>query len=170
MDKLIFYYDFLEFNRKFYLVAVLKTGLAFISSEMNQFYEFYSFYPHQMLVQNRSVTDPYLKELKSLLLGQTKKFELPIDISHFGQPEQHEIWKTIQKIPYGKRMSSQNIVTGLNNKYSIRAVENAVLLNPVIFVIPTHRVILLRSKKSSYRCGETMLQYMLDLEKENFGN
>ncbi len=165
MASKLYYYDFMEYEHEFYLVAATVSGLAFVSSSENQFYEFYSFYPHKMTVQNADFMQPYIDELIDYLMGRRREFTFRLDFSDFGTPLQHEVLDLVLRIPYGTQMSSQSIALAMKEPASIREVENAVILNPILFVIPTHRVILTKRHKKSYRCGPEMKEFILNFEK-----
>lgn len=165
MFKKVFYYDFVEFNNKFYMVAINNGSLAFVSSDKNQFFEFNTYYPHHMLVRSQERVADFSKEIASYLKGQLKKFTIPIDISLFGTEQQRNVLQQVQNIPYGRQMSATELANSTNLEVPVRVVENAVILNPVLFVIPTHRINAPKRVTNSYRGGPTMLNYLLDLEK-----
>ena len=167
MAKKIYYYDFLEFETKRFLVAATNRGLSFVSSLNKQFDEFYYFFPQQMMVQSSKIVAPYIKQLSEYLHGLRKEFTLNLDYEDFGTDLQNKIYSMVQRIPYGTTISSQNIALALCPSVSIREVEHAVQLNPILFVIPSHRVDFSFHKNSTRRVGLDMLEYVLALERSN---
>ena len=54
---------------------------------------------------------------------------------------QKRVWREILKVPVGKVTTYKNIALNISQKDSSRAVANACGRNPVLEVIPCHRVI-----------------------------
>ena len=51
------------------------------------------------------------------------------------------VWLEISKIPYGEISTYKQIALKLSNKHASRAVANACGKNPMIEIIPCHRVL-----------------------------
>ena len=54
---------------------------------------------------------------------------------------QKKVWREILKVPVGKVTTYKNIALNISQKGSSRAVANACGRNPILEVIPCHRVI-----------------------------
>lgn len=160
-----YYYDYFKFNNQDYLVAATRQGLAFVSSAQNHFYEFYCHYPHKMMVRNSNIIKPYADQILDYLSGRIKEFHMNIDVSGDRMPPlERQILELVSKIPYGSQISSQNIALALNQETSVCAVEHGIKLNPLLFVVPTHRVIFAANNASAHCYGAKMLEYLLNLE------
>jgi methylated-DNA-[protein]-cysteine S-methyltransferase len=64
-------------------------------------------------------------------------FTLPYTAT--GTPFQQRVWRMMQAIPCGETRTYQQLATALNT--SPRAVGNACRANPLLFIIPCHRVV-----------------------------
>lgn len=166
IKKEILYYDFFEFKENYYLVAVTEQGLSFVSSDDNQFYEFSSFYPQKMLIKDSTKVRPYLTQIVEYLQHKRKKFTIPIDILDFGTPLQKEVFRTVMKIPYGRTMTLGTITAALGVNGRTREVRHALALNPILIVIPTHRVVLSAKKLGIFRGGPELHAALIELERE----
>tara|TARA_B100000965_G_C19474044_1_gene705382 strand:- start:689 stop:1006 length:318 start_codon:yes stop_codon:yes gene_type:complete len=58
-----------------------------------------------------------------------------------GTDFEKSVWLEISKIPYGDISTYKNIALKLSKNHSARAVANACGKNPLIEIIPCHRVI-----------------------------
>ena len=68
-------------------------------------------------------------------------------------------------IPYGETRSYKQIAEAIGNPKAVRAVGMANNRNPLLIVIPCHRVIGANGKLVGYAAGIEMKEYLLKLEK-----
>ena len=67
-----------------------------------------------------------------------------------GTKFQQQVWRYLQKIPYGKVITYKEIAIKLNKPNSARAIANACAKNPYAPSIPCHRVIRSDGKLGGY--------------------
>ncbi len=109
------------------------------------------------------------KELEEYFDGTRKNFN--INIKPKGTEFMQEVWKELQKIPYGKTKSYKEIAKAINNEKAVRAVGMANNKNPIPIIIPCHRVIGSNGKLVGYAGGLGIKEFLLELEaKENLKN
>jgi len=112
---------------------------------------------------------PLLKEayrqVSEYLAGRRKDFDLPL--APEGTAFQQQVWQALQQIPYGKTCSYGAIAAGIGNAKASRAVGMANQKNPILLVIPCHRVIGADGSLTGYNAGLPLKKLLLDLEKEN---
>ncbi len=110
--------------------------------------------------------DPYLynifQQLGQYFNGDRKEFKVPLDI--VGSDFQKNVWKELQKIPYGKTVSYKKIAEKVGGTTYVRAVGRANSQNPVPIVIPCHRVINTNGKLGGYSLGLGLKEKLLELE------
>jgi methylated-DNA-[protein]-cysteine S-methyltransferase len=147
-------------------VAKTEKGLCYVGSPGNSYEDFEAYfnkrYPAASLVENTEALAPYLQELTDYFNGTKQTFSLPIDIK--GTPFQQEIWQALQKIPYGKTVSYSEIAALINRPTAARAVGSAIGANPLLILVPCHRVIGKNGALSGYRGGMELKRFLLDLE------
>ena len=102
-------------------------------------------------------------QLDEYFAGKRKKFDLPL--SPKGTVFQRTVWKQLQEIPYGKTISYSQLAKSINNPKACRAVGSANGKNPVIIIIPCHRVIASNGGLGGYACGLDIKKQLLELEK-----
>lgn len=102
-------------------------------------------------------------EIKSYLAGSLQKFTIPMKPA--GTDFQQKNWNALQTIPYGHTTSyaGQAIIVGCPQGH--RAVANANGRNPIIIMIPCHRIINSNGKLGGYTAGLDRKKILLELEK-----
>ena len=121
------------------------------------------------LVKNTDKADSetaLIKEIKIQLgeyfSGERKIFD--IKLKPTGTDFQNKIWEELQKIPYGETMSYSEIAATVGNKNAQRAVGSACNKNPIMIIIPCHRVISKNGKLGGFAYENTVKQKLLVLE------
>ncbi|MFH5811447.1 methylated-DNA--[protein]-cysteine S-methyltransferase [Companilactobacillus sp. FL22-1] len=161
MMKKIFYQDYEILGHK-YLIAATEEGLAFVGSQDQDVSELSRFYPDAELVETK-LNKLYFDQIKEYLSGQRKQFTLPLDIS--GTEFQKNVWQALQEIPYGQTTTYTQLAQKIGHDKASRAVGTAVGKNPLLMVIPCHRVITKTGQLGGYRGGMSMKKSLLELEK-----
>ena len=83
-----------------------------------------------------------------------------------GTPFQKKVWNALQNIPYGETRTYKQIAEEIGNPKACRAVGMANNKNPMIIVVPCHRVIGANGKLVGYGGGLEMKRALLDLESK----
>lgn len=163
----VIYYSALEKDTWSFYLAATETGLCFVGSspadkeEMIQWVE--KIYPTASLTEDAEFLSMYKKQLIDYLTGERHLFTLPTDI--VGTVFQKQVWRELQKIPYGKTKTYGDIAQALGKPTgSARAVGTAVGKNPLLIVCPCHRVIPSSGKPRGFRGGLDMKQQLLTIE------
>lgn len=105
------------------------------------------------------------KELTEYFSGKRKTFDIPV--APKGTPFQQKIWKAVSEIPYGSTQTYGEIAEKAGSPRAYRAVGMANHNNPILILIPCHRVIGSNGSLTGYAAGLDSKQYLLELEKEN---
>ena len=107
------------------------------------------------------------KQLDEYFAGERTKFEL--NISPMGTEFQKKVWAELLKIPYGKTKSYQEIAEAVGKPKAQRAVGSACNKNPILLIIPCHRVVSKSGKLTGFACGVDRKEQLLKLEaNQNF--
>ena len=77
----------------------------------------------------------------------------PFHLQLKGTNFQVNVWKALLTIPAGCVVSYKDVAAHLGRPSALRAVANAVAVNPVAYLIPCHRVIAKSGKLHRYRWG-----------------
>lgn len=77
---------------------------------------------------------------------------------------QRRIWQELRTIPYGQLVSYRQIAVAIGKPTAYRAVAKAIAANPLVIVIPCHRVVRSDGKLGGYAAGIERKQQLLQLE------
>ncbi len=103
------------------------------------------------------------REIRDYFSGKKVDFNLPLN--PIGTPFQRSVWQALTKIPYGQTRSYQDIAIAIGNIKAVRAVGGAVNKNPIMIMIPCHRVIGKDGSLVGFYGGLALKQRLLDLER-----
>ena len=103
------------------------------------------------------------EELDEYFERKRKTFDIPINPE--GTPFQKKVWEELTKIPYGTYQTYKDIALKINNENASRAVGNANNKNPILIIIPCHRVIGSDKKLKGYREGINIQEKLLNIEQ-----
>jgi len=124
-----------------------KAGAALISTEAPEF----------MIVRQ------LIKELDAYFSGDLKQFSIAIDWEQFSD-FQREVLSLSARIPYGEVWTYGELARKLGKPKAARAVGNALGSNPLLILIPCHRVIGSDRRLHGYAGGSDAKAFLLRLE------
>lgn len=105
------------------------------------------------------------KQLAEYFEGKRKKFDIKLEMR--GTVFQINAWRELQNIPYGETISYGQQATRIGDAKKARAVGVANGRNPLMIVVPCHRVIGASGALTGFGGGLDMKQKLLDLETSN---
>lgn len=91
-----------------------------------------------------------------------KTFDIPLSIT--GSEFQQKVWNALRNIPYGETRSYQQVAEAVGSRDAARAVGMANNRNPILIIIPCHRVVGKNGKLVGYAGGIDRKQYLLEME------
>ncbi len=141
------------------LQLIARSGLVAVLPQ-NHFRE-----PSSELVENND--HPVLmkaeKQLAEYFLGKRQNFDIKLEIN--GTVFQINAWRELQKIPYGETISYGQQAARIGDSKKARAVGAANGRNPLLIIVPCHRVIGASGALTGFGGGMAMKEQLLDLEK-----
>ena len=111
------------------------------------------------------LTDRAFAQLAEYLAGQRQDFDFAYTLT--GTPFQKEVWQALCDIPYGETRSYKQIAQAVGNPNACRAVGMANHRNPMMIVVPCHRVVGASGSLTGYAGGLDMKEALLTLEHDN---
>jgi len=103
-------------------------------------------------------------QLNEYFNNSRKEFDLKLNPK--GTAFQKNVWKHLQRIPYGKTTSYLELSKQLGDIKAIRAVANANGKNPLWIIVPCHRVIGSDGSLTGYAGGLHRKQWLLNHEAD----
>ncbi len=83
----------------------------------------------------------------------------------YGTPYQKRVWLETRKIPWGEKSTYKSIAHNLNHK-GYRSVGQALSKNPLLIIIPCHRVIKSDGNLGGFGSWLELKHYLLNLEQK----
>ena len=140
IDKKYFYVDYLE--REIGIIKIVADSSAIINVSLQK---------EKNQIRENRFTEEAKKQLASYFAGKLTNFDLPINPE--GTDFQKAVWDELLKIPYGQLLSYSNIAEKIKNPKAVRAVGNAVGRNPILIIIPCHRIIRSEGELGGFSAG-----------------
>lgn len=109
------------------------------------------------------LTDEAVFQLQQYFKGHLTRFDLPLQ--QIGTPFQLEVWKALEKIPFGHTWTYGQLANTLGDRNKVRAVGAANGKNPFAIVVPCHRVIGQSGELVGYAGGLNRKQWLLNFER-----
>lgn len=110
--------------------------------------------------------DPVLSEAREQLGAyfdaRLTTFDLPLD--PHGTEFQRRVWDALREIPFGETISYAELARRIGNPKAMRAVGAANGRNPLMIVIPCHRVIGVDGSLTGFGAGIERKRWLLDHE------
>lgn len=101
-------------------------------------------------------------QISEYFAKKRKSFDIPLSMT--GSAFQKSVWNVLRSIPYGEMQSYQQVAEAIGNKKAARAVGMANNRNPILIMIPCHRVVGKDGKLVGYAGGIDRKQYLLEME------
>jgi methylated-DNA-[protein]-cysteine S-methyltransferase len=114
-----------------------------------------------------NLSSEVMMQLQQYFNGERYEFDLPL--APEGTPFQLDVWRALEKIPYGETVSYLDLAKKIGKPAAVRAVGAANGANPLPIVIPCHRVIGHNGKLIGYGGGLEKKQYLLSMESLYLG-
>ena len=105
-----------------------------------------------------------LTQLGEYLAGDRTSFDLPLDLQ--GTEFQVDAWNALAKIPFGSTVSYAQQAASIGRPKATRAIGSANGRNPVVIVLPCHRVVGADGSLTGFGGGLHVKSWLLDLEKQ----
>ncbi|NLA64619.1 MAG: methylated-DNA--[protein]-cysteine S-methyltransferase [Leucobacter sp.] len=103
------------------------------------------------------------RELREYLVGERQQFDIAVHTA--GDPFSEQVWSQLRRIPFGTTTTYGAIATGLGNPGLAQRVGQAVGRNPIMIVVPCHRVLGADGSLTGYAGGLERKRKLLALEE-----
>lgn len=114
-------------------------------------------------VDKHPILTETIKQLDEYFSEKRHEFTLPIKLN--GTDFQKRVWEELQRIPYGQIKTYGEVAASVESKEASRAVGLACKMNPLLIIVPCHRVLGANNKLTGFAIGIDKKSYLLDLER-----
>lgn len=108
-----------------------------------------------------------IDQLGDFFAGQRTAFDVALDPA--GTEFQCRVWRALRAIPYGETRSYAQIATGIGAPTATRAVGAANGRNPIVIIVPCHRVVGADGSLTGFGGGLPAKRWLLDHELRTAG-
>lgn len=122
----------------------------------------------EIILQETPLLRQTREEILEFLAGERTAFDIPVYME--GTDFQKRVWKALTQIPFGETRTYGQIAAAAGSPRSARAVGQACHRNPVMIIVPCHRVIGGNGKLVGFGGGLPLKEALLDLEKARTNN
>lgn len=151
-------------NKYFYSLSIGEIGIAEEDGSITDIF-FRNLKKIEGNIKETAIIKIARKQLEEYLNGKRKSFDLKIKPQ--GSEFQTKVWNELLKIDYGTCVSYGYIAEKIGNPKAARAVGMANNKNPILIVIPCHRVIASDRKLRCYAAGLSLKKELIELEYNN---
>ncbi len=117
-----------------------------------------------------AILDKAATQLRAYFAGQCRTFDLPIDWETLNlSPFQHRVLEAVQRLPWGTTTHYATLAKAIGRPGGAQAVGQALARNPLLILIPCHRVVGPRNELRGYAAGIDAKIWLLQHEGILFG-
>lgn len=154
----MYYTEWQALETKFY-VACTEEGLSFVTNDWDELNEY-----ADHLIRDDLKLAPFINHFEAYAKEQVFKLDqITMDLQ--GTDFQKKVWQELINIPYGETRYYAQIAEAIGKPTATRAVASAIGKNPLLIVIPCHRVIGKNGKLTGFRSGLPLKERLLQHEK-----
>lgn len=106
-----------------------------------------------------------VNQLNEYFSGERINFSISLDPE--GTEFQHKVWNELINIPYGETRTYKEIAEKIGNSKAARAIGMANNKNPILLMIPCHRVVGKNKSLVGYAGGLEMKERLLEIENQS---
>ena len=117
---------------------------------------------------NKSAFLSEIKLFDRYFQGKPASFDSISPDYTFGTPFQQKVWDKARNIPYGKTLSYKDLALQLLSR-GYRSVGQALGKNPLLIVVPCHRIIRSDGSLGGFGAGLGLKKWLLELEAHTEG-
>lgn len=147
-------------------LAATETGLCYVGTPDAPFEELEAWarkrLPGAAPVRDDAAMRVYVEALDAYLHDGEVSFDIPVDLR--GTDFQQSVWQELKRIPHGELCAYSDIADRIGKPSAVRAVGLAIGANPVMIVVPCHRVVGKNGKLTGFRGGLLAKAELLRLE------
>ncbi|HEY7980941.1 MAG TPA: methylated-DNA--[protein]-cysteine S-methyltransferase [Candidatus Eremiobacteraceae bacterium] len=111
---------------------------------------------------SRDIVRAVESQIGEYFAGSRTEFDIPMKL--IGTPFNVRVWEALRAIAYGTTMAYGRLAKQIGEPDAARAVGAANGANPIVIIVPCHRVIGTNGRLVGYGGGLRRKQFLLDLE------
>ena len=146
----------------YYLYSIGLLKITYFNNEIYKIEKVNKIYDYN---ERSLFTDNIDKEINEYLKGKRINFSFYNNLKAKGTKFQMTVWNELKNISYGDIKRYKEIAEAIGKPKAIRSVASAIGKNPIMIIIPCHRVIGSDGKLHGYAYGLDLKKKLLAIEK-----
>lgn len=114
--------------------------------------------------EEQQVMQDVIRQLEEYLIGMRRDFTVATRPN--GTVFQQAVWQETKNIPYGRYVTYTDIAHRIGRPRAVRAVGQALRANPILIIIPCHRIVGKNGILRGYAGGAILQEELLCLEQQ----
>lgn len=110
--------------------------------------------------------DEAQEQICAYFAGERRSFDFPLSVQ--GTRFEQEVWQQLRQIPYGETRTYAQIAAQIGRPRAARAVGAACGRNPLLIVVPCHRIVGGAGRLTGFAAGLEAKRTLLALEGHRF--
>lgn len=102
-------------------------------------------------------------QMREYFAGERSHFDLSLDLTHL-TPFHRKVLEMAYTVPYGSKWTYGQLARAIGKPKASRAVGHALGRNPLMIVVPCHRIVASDGNLRGYRAGISFKRMLLQLE------
>lgn len=115
-------------------------------------------------IGRNKIIDQLDTELTSYFSGKLSAGHFRTPIQMIGTEFQVSVWNRLRTTTNGQRVAYKTIATSIGQPNAVRAVANAIGSNPLLIIVPCHRIVASDGNLGGFSCGLHRKKLLLALE------
>ena len=149
-----------------FILAATDKGLAYFDLLKDSAEDLPNFFKGYEIIEAPEKIQPYIAEVTAYFNREGTTFTFPLDL--VGTAFQQEVWQELRKVPYGQTTSYSALAKKIGRPKAYRAVANAVGRNPLLVIVPCHRVLGKDGSLTGFRGGLPLKRRLLGIEGHDY--
>lgn len=108
----------------------------------------------------------FAEEVDLYFKGELMEFKTPIELKRNDTEFRLAVWQQINAIQFGETKSYAELAKAIGNPNAYRAVANACGMNPLVLIVPCHRVTGSKGELGGFSSGIEKKKWLLAHEKK----
>lgn len=113
----------------------------------------------------QAILDRLESELEAYFAGRLREFSVPVEFPGGASGFERKIWIQTMSIPYGQSRTYADLAAVSCTPRALRATGAALGRNPVLIVVPCHRVVPSAGGTGGFAAGPEVKEFLLRLER-----
>ncbi len=118
---------------------------------------------HKPSAKKIPLPNEWITQLGEYFMGKRKSFNLRLSFGN-ATPFEMSVWNSLREVPYGEKRTYKWLAEKTANPRAARAVGQALKKNPLLIVIPCHRIVESSGSIGGYSAGLTVKRRLQELE------